>query len=160
MCGALVRELMRTERGWRIVHGPTISPTLVDADAVILAVPTAPAARLLEEAGQGAARELARIEYASMAIITWPSMPPRRRRSGRVGGSWFRRSTAALIKAATYCSRKWAWLHGDVLVLRSSVGRHREEADLQRDDSRPRRGRGHGPARGHRVCTRRCSMRR
>jgi oxygen-dependent protoporphyrinogen oxidase len=40
-----------------------------------------------------------------------------------------------LIKAATFASRKWAWLDGDVLVLRCSIGRHREEADLQRDDS-------------------------
>jgi oxygen-dependent protoporphyrinogen oxidase len=135
VCGALVRELMRTERGWRIVHGPTISPTLVDAAAVILALPTAPAARLLEQACQGAARELARIEYASMAIIT--VAVDARRVDVDLAGSGFLVPPVdgRLIKAATYSSRKWAWLHGDVLVLRCSVGRHHEEADLQREDS-------------------------
>ena len=42
------------------------------------------------------------------------------------------------IKAATYSTTKWGWLEraSDGLVLmRTSLGRHREERDLQRDDA-------------------------
>ena len=102
MRDAVVRELTRTERGWRIVHGPTIAPTLVDADAVVLALPAAPAARLLEQACQGAARELARIEYASMAIVT--VAVDARRVDVDLAGSGFLVPPVdgRLIKAATY----------------------------------------------------------
>ncbi|MBC7639341.1 MAG: hypothetical protein H7231_06120 [Rhodoferax sp.] len=42
------------------------------------------------------------------------------------------------VKAATFSSSKWAWLDDsdpDRVALRTSVGRHRDEADLQRDDA-------------------------
>ena len=42
------------------------------------------------------------------------------------------------IKASTFSFRKWAWtgeLSDEVVHLRASVGRAREEADLQRDDA-------------------------
>ena len=42
------------------------------------------------------------------------------------------------IKASTFSFRKWAWtgaLSDDVVHLRASFGRAREEADLQRDDA-------------------------
>src|SRR3954454_6144568 len=45
--GATVRELHRRPDGWRLVIGPTRSPEEVLADGVVLAVPAAPAARLL-----------------------------------------------------------------------------------------------------------------
>ena len=41
------------------------------------------------------------------------------------------------IKASTFSSVKWPWLaaaHPDRTFLRASVGRHREEASLQRSD--------------------------
>ena len=44
-----------------------------------------------------------------------------------------------LVKAVTYSSAKWGWLgerRGEDLVVRLSVGRHGEEADLQRDRRR------------------------
>nr|WP_308209994.1 protoporphyrinogen oxidase [Actinomadura madurae] len=68
--GAMVRELRRREHGWRLTVGPTRAPEHLDADAVVIAVPAAPAARLLEHDVPAAARELAGIEYASMAIVT------------------------------------------------------------------------------------------
>ncbi len=132
---ALVRELTRTDQGWRLVHGATIDPRVVEADAVVIAVPAAPAGRLLEQVAPAAALELGRIEYASMAIVTVAievtavDVP--------LDGSGFLVPPidGRLIKAATFSSRKWGWLSGDVLVLRCSVGRHREEADLQRSDN-------------------------
>ncbi|MEU8392918.1 protoporphyrinogen oxidase, partial [Micromonospora sp. NPDC048843] len=45
---AAVRELTATDTGWRLTVGPTRDPELVDVDAVVLAVPARPAARLLE----------------------------------------------------------------------------------------------------------------
>ena len=54
--GAMVRELARTEREWRLTIGSAAAPERLDADAVILAVPARPAARLLAGvAGAGAA---------------------------------------------------------------------------------------------------------
>jgi oxygen-dependent protoporphyrinogen oxidase len=133
--GALVRELQQSGSGWRVVHGPTTAPTTIVADAVVVAVPAAPASRLLEQSAPVAARELGRIEYASMAIVTIAVDAALVDVDLDGSGFLVPPVDGRLIKAATFSSRKWAWLDGDVLVLRCSVGRHREEADLQRDDS-------------------------
>src|SRR5262245_3582847 len=45
--GAPVRELSATRSGWRVVIGSTVDSDAVEADAVVLALPAAPAARLL-----------------------------------------------------------------------------------------------------------------
>ena len=159
VCGALVRELMRTERGWRIVHGPTISPTLVDADAVILAVPTAPAARLLEEAGQGAARELARIEYASMAIITVAVDAAASTSISPVPGSWFRRSTAGSSRRrpTAAASGRGCTVTCSCCAARSvAIARRPTCSATTATSSRTRSWTCVTPP----VCTRRCSMRR
>lgn len=42
------------------------------------------------------------------------------------------------IKASTFSSNKWGWTGGfdpDLFVLRTSIGRHGDEADLAREDS-------------------------
>jgi oxygen-dependent protoporphyrinogen oxidase len=39
-----------------------------------------------------------------------------------------------LIKAATYSSRKWEWVSQDPLLIRCSVGRYRDEEELQHSD--------------------------
>jgi oxygen-dependent protoporphyrinogen oxidase len=38
------------------------------------------------------------------------------------------------VKAVTFTSGKWAHLRGEVTVVRASVGRHGDVADVQRDD--------------------------
>ena len=142
--GATVRDLARRpDGGWNLVVGTTRDPEIVQADAVVLAVPARPAARLLSDVVPDAALELARIEYASMAIVT---MAFRRRDFPVTSGSGFlvppvdRRD----VKAATYSFAKWDWVaeagrgadHGeDLLVMRCSIGRHREEKVLQVDDA-------------------------
>ncbi len=133
--GAVVRELERTGQGWRVVHGPTIAPAAVEAGAVVLAAPAAPTARLLRSVAATAALELGRIEYASMALVTIALEAAAV--SVDLAGSGFLVPPVdgRLIKAATFSSQKWAWLSGDVVILRCSVGRLREEADLQRDDT-------------------------
>src|SRR6478609_85515 len=133
---APVRGLRRTPTGFALVVGPTIAAEEVLADEVVLAVPAAPAARLLVGVAPVAAAELAAIEYASMAVVTLafaaadlPDLP----------GSGFLVPPVdgRTIKAATFSFAKWDWVReaGDgLLVLRTSVGRHREESVLQVPD--------------------------
>lgn len=136
--GAMVRELSRTPAGWRLVVGPTREPELVEADAVVLACPARPAARLLAGVAPVAAAELDRIEYASMATIAL--VLPASALAEPLQGSGFLVPPVErrLIKAATYSSSKWGWLAEqagrEIVVVRCSVGRHHEEADLQRTD--------------------------
>ena len=136
--GATVRDLARRPAGgWTLVVGSTTEPRLVRADAVILAVPAPPAARLLSDVAPAAALDLARIEYASVAVVTFAF---RARDFPEVAGSGFlvppvdRRA----VKAATFSFAKWEWVRdaggGDLLVMRCSLGRHREEHQLQKTD--------------------------
>ncbi|MEV0583481.1 protoporphyrinogen oxidase [Nonomuraea sp. NPDC050310] len=133
--GVTVRELRRTESGWRLVAGPVPRPEVIEADAVILAVPAAPAARLLRAEVPKAADELARIEYASMAVVTlayprdaFPQVPER---SGYLVPAVERRP----VKAVTFSSVKWPHLGKDFVILRCSIGRIGEEHLLQRTDA-------------------------
>ncbi len=132
---AMVRDVTRTATGWRLQVGPTRSPEEVTADAVVVALPAVPASRLLESAAPQAARELARIEYASMAVVTLAVA--REAVPASLSGSGFLVPPidGHTIKAATYSSRKWAWQSGDTFLMRCSIGRHREEAVLQRSDA-------------------------
>lgn len=135
--GATVRDLARrTDGGWRLVVGDARNPELIDADAAVLATPARTTARLLSDAAPTAALELARIDYASMAIVTL-ALP-----KGDVAdlpGSGFLVPPVDghLIKAATFSFRKWSWVaeaSEEVAVLRCSIGRHREEKALQASD--------------------------
>jgi protoporphyrinogen/coproporphyrinogen III oxidase len=131
--GRTVRRLERTAAGFRVVHGPTIDELAIDADAVVVAVPAAAAARLLRDVAPSAAADLSAIDYASVALVTtvWG-----REQIQTPGGSGYlvpaveRRS----VKAVTFASSKWAHLDGDLVVVRCSFGRHGDTAELQRDD--------------------------
>ncbi|MEU6753053.1 protoporphyrinogen oxidase, partial [Spirillospora sp. NPDC046719] len=67
---ATVRELRRRPAGWRLTVGSARAPELLDADAVVIAVPAAPAARLLADQGPAAGRALPGSESPSKAIVT------------------------------------------------------------------------------------------
>jgi oxygen-dependent protoporphyrinogen oxidase len=136
--GATVRELRRTATGWQLVVGPTRSTELVDADAVVLAVPAAPTARLLRPHAVAAASVLAQIRYASMAVVAlaFPAtaFPEPPTRSGFLLPPVEGRS----VKAVTFTSTKWGWYAArapGLVLVRASVGRLGEEAVLQRDDA-------------------------
>lgn len=133
--GVTVRELHRTETGWRLVTGPVPRPETVEADAVIVAVPATAASRLLKDEVPAAAGELARIEYASMAVVTlaYPAaaFPERPARSGYLVPPVEGRA----VKAVTFSSVKWPHLSRDMILLRCSIGRIGEEHLLQRDDA-------------------------
>jgi oxygen-dependent protoporphyrinogen oxidase len=135
----MVRELARTERGWRLTIGSAHAPEYLDADAVIVAVPGRPASRLLDgvPGAASAAAALDEITYASMAIITFAY--PRAAFPQPPGGSGY--LVPAVdghpVKAVTFSSVKWPHLQArapDVVIARCSVGRIGEEGLLQRDD--------------------------
>jgi protoporphyrinogen/coproporphyrinogen III oxidase len=126
-----VRRIERTAHGWRVVHGPTTDEQAIDCDAVVVAVPAAPATRLLSDVAPAAAAELAGIDYASMAIVTtvWRDVDVPAG-TGYLVPSIERRP----VKAATFTSAKWGLETGGRQVVRCSIGRYGEVAELQRDD--------------------------
>lgn len=134
LLGRTVRELRRTPSGFVIVHGATTDARELSADAVVVAVPPAPAARLLADVAPSAAAELTRIEMASVALVTlvW------RRTDVRVpAGSGYLVPPGARrpVKGVTVASAKWAHLDdGEHVAVRCSFGRYGDTADLQRDD--------------------------
>ncbi len=135
--GAMVRELKRSPGGWRLVVGSTREPETLFADAVVLAVPAAAAARLLAGVSPAASEQLAGIEYASVGLVTLAL--PAGSAAALDGSTGFLVPPVEgrVIKAATYFSSKWAWLAAaepGLAFVRMSVGRQGETADLQRDD--------------------------
>jgi len=159
--GAMVRELARTPDGWRLTVGSARAPELIDADAVVLALPARPASRLLAGAGPGsagaAASALAEIDYASMAIVTLAYPAPAFSEPITGSGYLVPAVDGRPVKAVTFSTVKWPHLTGmpdaaaaalarsgernrepgagsALHVVRCSVGRIGEEAVLQRDD--------------------------
>jgi oxygen-dependent protoporphyrinogen oxidase len=133
--GRAVRRLERTDFGWRVVHGPTNDEQVIDADAVVVAVPPSAAGRLLSSAAPSAATELSAIESASMAIITtaWRAEDAP---SSEISGYLVPATYGRPVKAVTLSSQKWAHLSAEgVVVARCSIGRHGDVADLQHDDA-------------------------
>ncbi|WLW51543.1 protoporphyrinogen oxidase [Streptomyces sp. YU58] len=131
---APVTELRReAAAGWRVVAGDRV----LAADAVIVAAPAPVAAGLLRAEAPEAAAELTAVEYASMALIT---LAYRRADVTLPEGSGFLVPPVDghTIKASTFASQKWGWIadeNPDLLVLRTSVGRHGETEILQREDT-------------------------
>jgi len=138
-----VRELVpRPGGGWRLGLGPAPAGGLhhgshLDVDAVVLAVPARAASRLLGTACPAAAVELAGIEAASVAVVA--AVVERATLAGLPGsGVLVPPREGRAVKAMTFSSAKWAWvdaLDGRLAVVRLSLGRHCEEAVLQRDDA-------------------------
>jgi len=137
--GVRATGLARTPTGWRVTLGDQagLAPGsgVVDADAVVVALPASPAARLLSDVAPHAAAELAAIDYASVGIVAL-AYPPSAVTRRRPGSGFLVAATERLaIKACTWSWQKWAHLAGDPLVLRCSVGRAGESEHLQRDDA-------------------------
>ncbi|MSZ78176.1 MAG: protoporphyrinogen oxidase, partial [Actinobacteria bacterium] len=142
--GETVRELGRHDGAYVLTLGPTTAPERLRADAVVLATPAAPTARLLAGLAPVAAAELARIESASVVVVTLafraadaPELAATTRSGFLVPPVDGRR-----IKASTFSFAKWDWVRdagrsedGDLLLLRTSLGRHREELALQAPDA-------------------------
>ncbi|MFC4068083.1 protoporphyrinogen oxidase [Actinoplanes subglobosus] len=130
--GLPVRELSRTPEGrWKLIFGSAPAPRVDEVDAVILAVPAKPAARLLGAAGA----EIAALEYASVALAAL-ALPPGTMLPD-LSGFLVPPGEGTLVKAATFFTTKWPHLAqgpGPV-VVRVSLGRAGEEERLQLDDA-------------------------
>ncbi|MGB8652579.1 MAG: protoporphyrinogen oxidase, partial [Mycobacteriales bacterium] len=121
------RALTRTTDGWRVETGSAADPSYLEVAGVVLAVPAAPAARLLR--GHAPAEELGAMAYASVGIVTLVLDGPS---PGAGSGYLVPAVDGRTTKAVTFTSRKWG--RPGPAVLRASVGRVGEEVDLQRDD--------------------------
>ncbi|MFG3688618.1 protoporphyrinogen oxidase [Micromonospora sp. NPDC047740] len=144
---AAVRELHRTSTGWQLtVRQPDDGSTSrrggrraelelseVEADAVLLAVPARPAARLLAGPAPEVAATVGGLDYASVALVTLalpaPELP-------ELSGFLAPATEGLLIKAATFFTTKWGHLRraDGLALLRASVGRYGEETSLQLTD--------------------------
>jgi len=137
--GVTVRELILTEGGYAVVAGPTTARERIEAEAVVLATPAAPTARLLADVAPAAAAELAAIEYASVVVVTLAFRTGDVRGLDDSSGFLVPPVDGRAIKASTFSFAKWAWVReagaAEGLVhLRTSLGRLGEEATLQRTD--------------------------
>jgi oxygen-dependent protoporphyrinogen oxidase len=130
--GVTVREIRRTASGFALECGAVPAPELVEADAVVVAVPAGKAGRLLRGPAPVAATELSGIETASMAIVSFAfagvALPPG---SGLLVAPDERLAT----KAITLTSQKWPIETDGLTLLRASVGRVGETAALQLPDA-------------------------
>jgi oxygen-dependent protoporphyrinogen oxidase len=138
--GAMARELARTRTGWRLTVGSAHDPGYLDADAVVLAVPAAPAGRLLAgvPGAAGAAAELGGIGYASMAVVTLAYPAAQFPQPPEGSGYLVPAVDGHPVKAVTFSSVKWPHLRAaapGLVLVRCSLGRVGEEAVLQRDDA-------------------------
>ena len=147
---SMARELSRRPAGepvWRLAVGSAAAQERVEADAVILAVPARPAARLLAAVpgASAAVTALAEISYASMAIVTLAYPRTAFPGSGLAAFGWSGYLVPAVdgraVKAVTFSTVKWPHLAEATAggtepleIVRCSVGRIGEEAVLQRAD--------------------------
>jgi oxygen-dependent protoporphyrinogen oxidase len=103
------------------------------ADAVVLALPARPAARLLTGVDPGVAELVGALDYASIALVSL-ALPDAR--LPELSGFLVPAEEGMLVKAATFFTRKWPHLRRSdgVALVRASVGRYGEKRSLQRSD--------------------------
>jgi protoporphyrinogen/coproporphyrinogen III oxidase len=134
-------------QGWRLAFGSAAAEELIDADAVILAVPARPAGRLLAgvPGASAAVTALGEISYASMAIVTLAYPRSAFPGAGLGAQGWSGYLVPAVdgraVKAVTFSTVKWPHLAETSVsgaepleIVRCSVGRLGEETLLQRAD--------------------------
>lgn len=145
--GTIARQLHRVDAGdgggFEVETGPRPSPTTYRADRVLLALPPAPASRLLSDLAPRAAELLGQIETASMAVVTF-AFDAAQLGELRGSGVLVPPVEGRRVKASTFSAGKWDSVRelgrgagpqgADLTFLRASVGRHREEASLQVSD--------------------------
>jgi protoporphyrinogen/coproporphyrinogen III oxidase len=144
--GLPVRDISRTAHGWRLLLGAAATPPRApgfsaragnsaapfpqtdDVDAVVLAVPSKPASRLLAGVSAEAAEAVGVLDYASVALVGL-ALP-------QLSGFLVPPSEGTLVKAATFFTRKWPHLGTEAgpVIVRASLGRAGEQERLQFDD--------------------------
>lgn len=131
--GAGVSSIERRADRWLVeVDGDDVH----DADAVIVAAPAFAAAPLVEPLSPEAAQQLAAIRYASVTLVSL-AYDEAALGSGPLPGSGFLvpRTEGRLLTACSVFSNKWPHLAAPgSVILRASVGRHRDERWRDYDD--------------------------
>ncbi|MEV5977819.1 protoporphyrinogen oxidase [Streptomyces sp. NPDC052114] len=143
LTGTRARELQRTVSGrWRVLAVTGDGPLLLEADAVILAVPAYEAAELLRPHAPLADADLGAIQHASTAVVTMafprtkapaqaaPHGHARVRALPEGNGFLVPAVEGRTIKAATFLTNKWHWQSESapgLFLLRTSIGRVAEE---------------------------------
>jgi protoporphyrinogen/coproporphyrinogen III oxidase len=126
-----VEGLERAPEGWRVRTG---GETLT-ADHVVVALPAAPAARLLDTAAPDAATGLRGLDTASVAVVALAYDRSAVADLPEGSGVLVPRVEGRLVKAATWSSRKWPHLaEAERFLLRASVGRVDDPRGLELDD--------------------------
>jgi protoporphyrinogen/coproporphyrinogen III oxidase len=134
--GLPVRSLAPAREGWDLTIGSTRDPSMIRADAVVLALPSHPAARLLGAVSLEAAAAVGVLDYASIGLVTF-ALP-----AGALDDTGLAERSGALIpaveghliKAVTVFSTKWAPQPDGAVLLRASIGRYGDEQALQHPD--------------------------
>jgi oxygen-dependent protoporphyrinogen oxidase len=130
---APVRELGRDGDGWVLTLGSAHRPETVLARRVVLALPAAPAGRLLA----GIAPYVDAIESASVAVVTLAFSRAAVEHLSGLSGFLVPPVEQRGIKASTFSFAKWDWVRdagGEHAILRTSLGRMGEERTLQASD--------------------------
>ncbi|WP_407564701.1 protoporphyrinogen oxidase [Streptomyces sp. 184] len=137
--GTAATALEPSGRGWRVTASGASGPERIDADAVVVAVPAGPAARLLAgpAGAHGAAAGLAEIPYAGTVIITLAYPREALARLRKLGYSGYRVPAVdgRKVRAVTFSTAKWAHLAGEVDIVRCQAGGSGEDELLRRDDA-------------------------
>jgi oxygen-dependent protoporphyrinogen oxidase len=127
--GSPARSLGRNGTRWRIGLGRST----VDADAVVLAVPARPAARLLSDVDGAIATTVGALDYASVALVglVLPALD-----LPELSGLLVPATEGFAVKAVTFVDRKWAHAaRPGASVIRASIGRYGEVGPLTLDDA-------------------------
>jgi oxygen-dependent protoporphyrinogen oxidase len=112
---------------WRVDDGP--------ADAVIVTAPAWASAGLLETTSPDAARLLAGIDHASVALVTLAFDERHVARSLDGSGHLVPKAAQRHITACSWGSTKWTgWKRDGQVVLRASLGRDGDVHALEGDD--------------------------
>jgi oxygen-dependent protoporphyrinogen oxidase len=134
--GVLVARLAeRLEAAGVDIRTGTAVESLPEADAVVVATPAPAAARLLEPVCPEAARELAGVSHASVALATFAYPRHAVAHPLDAAGLLVPRSTGWLMTAATFVSTKWpALTPAGCVLVRASSGRFGDERPMGLDD--------------------------
>lgn len=107
----------------------------VEADAVVVTVPSFTAARMLESLSPAAAAHLAAIRHASVVTATFVYDPPAVPTPLEGAGMLVPRVEGRLLTACTWSTSKWpALAAGGKVLLRASAGRDGDERAMELPD--------------------------
>jgi oxygen-dependent protoporphyrinogen oxidase len=138
LTGTTARSLQRLPGDrWRVVAMTADGALTMEADAVVLALPAFAAAELLRPHAPLAEAELSAIPHASTAVVTMAFSRRQAHFLPEGNGFLVPPVDGRLLKAASFLSNKWAWLHEAApatFVLRASIGRIGEDELLARPD--------------------------